>query len=162
MNSRLYECRGLLQPLFFEEGRHVKRRMPEQCVSAERNTHMQLSKINIKNYRLLVDAELEVDSKTTLIVGRNNTAKTSCFSVVGNVLNGEVASFDDYPLLKREDLYTKFALFMEKKISYQDLCKQIEVISIEFLVDYSLNNPDDNLGALSPLLLMLMWIRQPH
>lgn len=84
------------------------------------------------------------------------------FSVVGNVLNGEVASFDDYPLLKREDLYTKFALFMEKKISYEDLCKQIEVISIEFLVDYSLNNPDDNLGALSPLLLMLMWIRQPH
>lgn len=142
-----------MQPLFFEEGRHVKRRMPEQCVSAERNTHMQLSKINIKNYRLLVDAELEVDSKTTLIVGRNNTAKTSCFSVVGNVLNGEVASFDDYPLLKREDLYTKFALFMEKKISYEDLCKQIEVISIEFLVDYSLNNPDDNLGALSPFII---------
>ncbi len=40
---------------------------------------MQLSKIKIKNYRLLIDAELEVDSRTTLIVGRNNTAKTSCF-----------------------------------------------------------------------------------
>ena len=36
---------------------------------------MQLSKIRIKNYRLLIDAELEVDPKTTLIVGRNNTAK---------------------------------------------------------------------------------------
>ena len=35
---------------------------------------MQLSKIKIKNYRLLIDAELEVESKTTLIVGRNNTA----------------------------------------------------------------------------------------
>lgn len=40
---------------------------------------MQLSKIRIKNYRLLVDAELEIDTNTTLIVGRNNTAKTSCF-----------------------------------------------------------------------------------
>ena len=39
---------------------------------------MQLSKIRIRNYRLLIDAELEVDPKTTLIVGRNNTAKTSC------------------------------------------------------------------------------------
>lgn len=29
---------------------------------------MQLTKIRIKNYRLLVDAELEVDPKTTLIV----------------------------------------------------------------------------------------------
>ena len=36
---------------------------------------MQLSKIRIRNYRLLIDAELEVDSKTTLIVGRNHTAK---------------------------------------------------------------------------------------
>lgn len=42
---------------------------------------MQLSKIKIKNYRLLIDAELEVDPRTTLIVGRNNTAKTSCFFV---------------------------------------------------------------------------------
>ena len=36
---------------------------------------MRLSKIKIKNYRLLIDAELDVDVKTTLIVGRNNTAK---------------------------------------------------------------------------------------
>ena len=34
---------------------------------------MYISKI--KNYRLLIDVELEVDAKTTLIVGRNNTAK---------------------------------------------------------------------------------------
>ena len=45
------------------------------------------------------------------------------------------------------------ALFMEKKLSYEDLCKQIEIISIEFLVDYSLDDPDDNLGALSPFII---------
>ena len=114
---------------------------------------MQLSKIKIKNYRLLIDAELEIDPKTTLIVGRNNTAKTSCFSCIGNVLNGEAVSFDDYPLLRREDFYAKIALFMERKLSYEDLCEQIEVISIEFLVDYSLDDPDDNLGALSPFII---------
>ena len=114
---------------------------------------MQLSKIRIKNYRLLIDAELEVDPKTTLIVGRNNTAKTSCFSCIGKVLDGETVSFDDYPLLRREDFYTKIALFMEKKLTYEDLCKQIKIISIEFLVDYSLDDPDDNLGALSPFII---------
>ena len=114
---------------------------------------MQLTKITVKNYRLLIDAELEVDPKTTLIVGRNNTAKTSCFSCIRNVLDGEVLCFDDYPLLRREDFYTKIALFMEKKLSYEDLCKQIEIISIEFLVDYSLDDPDDNLGALSPFII---------
>ena len=100
-----------------------------------------------------IDAELEVDPKTTLIVGRNNTAKTSCFVCIGNVLEGENISFNDYPLLKREDFYTKIALFMEKKLSYEDLCKQVEVISIDFLVDYSLDDPDDNLGALSPFII---------
>jgi len=29
---------------------------------------MRLTKIRIKNYRLLIDAELEVDSKTTLVL----------------------------------------------------------------------------------------------
>lgn len=30
---------------------------------------MHISKIRIRNYRLLIDAELEVDATTTLIVG---------------------------------------------------------------------------------------------
>lgn len=114
---------------------------------------MQLTKIRIKNYRLLIEAELEVDPKTTLIVGRNNTAKTSCFSCIENVLKKGTISFDDYPLSKREDFYTKIALFMEKKLSYEELCKQIEAPSIEFVVDYSLDDPDDNLGALSPFII---------
>ena len=62
---------------------------------------MRLSRIKIKNYRLLIDAELEVDSKITLIVGRNNTAKTSCFECIGKVLAGTPFSFNDYPLPKK-------------------------------------------------------------
>ena len=114
---------------------------------------MQLSKIRIRNYRLLIDAELEVDPKTTLIVGRNNTAKTSCFKCIGNVLDGIPFSFNDYPLLKREDLYAKIDSFMAKELTFEDLYEQLEPISIEFLVDYSLDDPDDNLGALSPFII---------
>ena len=114
---------------------------------------MHLSKIRIRNYRLLIDAELEVDPKTTLIVGRNNTAKTSCFVLVSNILRGAALSFNDYPLSKRQTLYKCFDLFMEKKLSYDDLCKQIEKVSIEFLVDYSSDGDDDNLGALSPFII---------
>lgn len=114
---------------------------------------MQLSKIKIKNYRLLIDSELEIDPKTTLIVGKNNTAKTSCFEFICNVLKGKNVSFDDYPLSKRKDLYRDLTLFMKKKLSYEDLLKQLEVISIDFLVDYSLDDPEDNLGALSPFII---------
>ena len=93
-----------------------------------------------KNYRLLIDAELEVDSKTTLIVGRNNTAKTSCFECIGKVLDGTPFSFNDYPLSKRENLYANIASFMAKEIAFEDLCERLEPISIEFLVDYSLDD----------------------
>jgi predicted ATP-dependent endonuclease of OLD family len=114
---------------------------------------MQLSKIRIQNYRLLINAELEVDSKTTLIVGRNNTAKTSCFECIGKVLNGTPFSFNDYPVSKRENLYANIASFMAKEITFEDLCEQLEPISVEFLVDYSLDDPEDNLGALSPFII---------
>ena len=114
---------------------------------------MRLSKINIKNYRLLVNAELEVDSKTTLIVGRNNTAKTSCFECIGKALEATPFSFNDYPLSKRNELYDNIDSFMKNIITFEELCKRLEPISVEFLVDYSLDDPEDNLGALSPFII---------
>ena len=113
---------------------------------------MRLSKIKIKNYRLLIDAELEVDSNN-LIVGRNNTAKTSCFECIGKVLNGAPFSFNDYPLSKRENLYANITSFMANEITFENLCERLEPISIEFLVDYSLDDPEDHLGALSPFII---------
>ena len=114
---------------------------------------MRLLEIRIKNYRLLIDAKLDVDAKTTLIVGRNNTAKTSCSNCINTVLQGSDFSYNDYPLSKRENLYNLFLQFMEKKLSYEDLCKGIDPISIEFVVDYSLDDPDTKLGALSPFII---------
>lgn len=47
---------------------------------------MLLSKITINNFRLIVNAELDVHRNITLIVGRNNTAKTSCMSILEKVV----------------------------------------------------------------------------
>lgn len=114
---------------------------------------MQLTEIRIKNYRLLIDAILDVDTKTTLIVGRNNTAKTSCSSCIHTVLQGTNFSYDDYPLSKRENLHNLILQFMEKKLNYEELYKEIDTISIEFVVDYSLDDSDVSLGGLSPFII---------
>lgn len=42
---------------------------------------------------------------------------------------------------------------MEEKLSFEELRSQLETISVEFLVDYSLDSPDDNLGALSSFII---------
>lgn len=114
---------------------------------------MLLSKIIIKNYRLLVDAELEIDNNITLIVGRNNTAKTSCVELIDKVLKNKALSYDDYPLSKRKYAYILLAQFMRSRMSFERFCKKFPVITIDFYVDYSLDDPDMNLGALSPFII---------
>lgn len=114
---------------------------------------MQLSKIKVQNYRLLINVELDLHKDTTLIVGRNNTAKTSCIDCISNVLNGNDFSYDDYPLEKRKELHGLFAKFMAKEISFLELCEKISIISLEFIVDYSADAPEDNLGSLSAFII---------
>ncbi len=114
---------------------------------------MRLSNLKIKNYRLLIDADLKVDDSITLIVGRNNTAKTSCVELIDKVLKNKVLSYDDYPLTKRKYAYVLLAQFMRNKLSFENLCKKFPVTAIDFYIDYSLDDPNMNLGALSPFII---------
>ena len=76
---------------------------------------MRLVNIKIQNYRLLINADLKVDDNTTLIVGRNNTAKTSCVELIDKVLKNNVLSYDDYPS-KNEGQFTTFFTTFEVKM----------------------------------------------
>lgn len=114
---------------------------------------MLLSKITINNFRLIVNAELDVHENITLIVGRNNTAKTSCMRILEKVVKGDPLSYDDYPLQRRKYAFILLAQFMRKKITYDQLCKRLPLTSIEFLIDYSLDDAEDDLGALSPFII---------
>ena len=78
---------------------------------------MVLSKITIKNYRLLVNAELNVDSDITLLVGRNNTAKTPCMNLIEKILDNKMFSYNEYPIQKREYAYVLLAQ-MRKRIIF--------------------------------------------
>ena len=129
---------------------------------------MILSKINIRNFRLLNNAELDVDHDLTLIVGRNNTAKTSCIELIEKVLKGEPIVYDDLPLNKRKDMYTLVEQFINKAITYDEFRNRFPLTTIEFFVDYSLDAPDANLGALSPFIIDVdyetttAWIRAEY
>lgn len=114
---------------------------------------MFLSKIHINNFRLIINSELDVHQDVTLIVGRNNTAKTSCMSILEKVVKNRILSYDDYPLQRRKYAFILLAQFMRKKITYEQLCKRLPLTSIEFLIDYSLDDAEDNLGALSPFII---------
>ena len=114
---------------------------------------MLLTEIKIKNYRLLVSSTLRLDKNTTLIVGRNNTAKTSCMSFLSMVLNGQKLKYDDYPLIQRQKLFKLIECMLKKEISYEDFLSKIPLAEIVFCVDYSIEGIEDNLGSLSPFII---------
>ena len=116
---------------------------------------MYLSKIKIENYRLIEKSELDVDSELTLIVGRNNTAKTSLSKCIYSVLNGKSFTFNDYPISKRNNLYETIISYRKKDISFEELRNKIEPISIELHIDYSTEKDADELYNLSPFIIDL-------
>ena len=114
---------------------------------------MLLSKIVIRNYRLLLNADLNIDENMTLIVGRNNTAKTSCMDLIEKVLKDGEPTYDDYPLSKRKYACVLLAQFIRGKMSFQRFCEKLPTTSIDFVINYSLDDPEKNLGALSPFII---------
>ena len=117
---------------------------------------MFLSKIKVKNYRLLINAELSIDKELTLIVGRNNTAKTSVINFIINVLSGKPFSYDDYPLLRRKSVFALLTKFINKDITYEMFCEKFPKPSIEFYIDYSADPEDELLGTLSPFIIDIL------
>lgn len=114
---------------------------------------MLLTKIEIKNFRLLLDVSLEVDEKTTLIIGRNNTAKTSSMVFISKVLKNENLSYDDYPLSLRADILNNFQKLYKGKTTFDEFINNFSIPSVRFYIDYSHESDEKFLGALSPFII---------
>ena len=54
---------------------------------------MYIHKVKVKNFRLLMDVELVLEDKTTLIVGRNNSGKTALSEVMRRFLMDKSTAF---------------------------------------------------------------------
>ena len=60
---------------------------------------MYIQKIHIENFRLLKNVDIVLDKSLTLIVGKNNTGKTSVAHLLQSIINEKKnLSFNDYPL----------------------------------------------------------------
>jgi len=59
---------------------------------------MEISKIEVNNYRLLKDFSIDMEDKLSLIIGKNNTGKTSILSILSKFLKEAKPNFryDDF------------------------------------------------------------------
>ncbi len=116
---------------------------------------MFLKKIHIENYRLLMEYDIVFDRQLTLLVGKNNTGKTSLMNLMKTVINGERLKFEDYPIQCRDKMYHAVFEFWNNRISFEDCKKEVPISKICFYVDYSDETEEDYLGGLSSFIIDL-------
>lgn len=104
---------------------------------------MHIEKIIIENFRLLQSCCIDMREKTTLLVGKNNTGKTSFAVLLEKFLDRpDTFSFTDFPLSLREAIF---------KI---DAETNVEELAIRMVLRIAYSEADD-LGILSEFMLDL-------
>ena len=99
---------------------------------------MKITKVIIDNYRLLKHVELRVDD-TTIIVGKNNTGKTSLMNFIQLILSdrNKQFTFDDYPVSLRNDMY-QFIMDVDlDTYNKEEVTRFFKEPSIRIEIDYS-------------------------
>lgn len=115
---------------------------------------MKITNIKIKNYRLLKDISLSLDERTTLVVGRNNTGKTSFAEIFRSLLGSDKPQirYEDFNQLALKEFEEALLKFEENK-DERATRELMPNIQLELEVDYE--DDKDNYGALSNFIIDL-------
>lgn len=115
---------------------------------------MRIEKIFIKNFRLLESVEMSMERTTTLIVGRNNSGKTSITEFFSQVLGDEPRKLrlEDFSAARRAD----FLAAKQSRVAGSDdkeVLSLLPVISATIFISY--DPAIKELGALAPFVIDL-------
>ncbi|GGF43112.1 ATP-dependent nuclease [Echinicola rosea] len=113
---------------------------------------MKIEKVEINNFRLLKNTSLSLQEKTTVIVGRNNSDKTSLTEIFRRFSKRDRFKLEDFSLSSFPDFSRalKANLAQEKDSAIREILPSIDIILI---VNY-LENKDDY-GVLSNFIIDL-------
>jgi putative ATP-dependent endonuclease of OLD family len=83
---------------------------------------MKIKQLRIKNFRLLDDITLNIEDDITLIVGKNNTGKTSLFEAINIFAKSQEISFEDFS----QSAYLTFNRLMDfiNKIDFNSISER--------------------------------------
>ena len=115
---------------------------------------MYIHKIKIKNFRLLLDSELALEEKTTLIVGRNNSGKTSLAEVMRRFLTDSSTTFqlEDFSSASYECFLSALQAHQEDADEFV-IRKLLPAIELRLHVHY--DQEQIGLGPLAPFIVDL-------
>lgn len=115
---------------------------------------MKIQEISIKNFRLLKDTTLTLNEKSTVIVGRNNTGKTSLTELLRRIFGEKTLNFrlEDFSLSTHSSFWEAFRIRSEGG-SEQDVRAALPTIEVNIKIKY--DKASTTLGALSEFIIDL-------
>lgn len=115
---------------------------------------MRIEKVRIEGFRLLQDVEIMLEGNSTVIVGRNNSGKTS-FTDIFDRFTGETGArfrLEDFSVAQRARFFNAKTL-REKAARPEDVLAALPTLSLTLTFRYDRAAP--NLGPLSPFVIDL-------
>lgn len=114
---------------------------------------MKITKIWIKNFRLLEDIELCLEDGTTLIVGRNNSGKTSLTEFFRRILDEKSPRFklEDFSLGTHDKFWAAYELHRDDE-SEANVRQSLPLISTTLTIEYG---REEKLGSLADFVIDL-------
>ena len=125
---------------------------------------MRVKKATVEHFRMLDNATITLDEKLTIVVGRNNSAKTSFTEIFFKFLSGESPKFvfEDFSIKSHAQFIEAYKVFCEiknEKISDDEriskekvLTKTIPSLKAILNIEY---DESDSLAVLAPLIMDL-------
>lgn len=111
---------------------------------------MKINKIEIENFRLLKNFQLDLESELSLVIGKNNCGKTSLLAVLDKFLNQSDKnkfSFDDFNV----DFKNEIKALVENPLEDVAVFKQ-KGIKLKLFIEY---NEEDDLTNISRVMMDL-------
>jgi putative ATP-dependent endonuclease of OLD family len=114
---------------------------------------MKIRTVEVKNFRLLRDAKISLEEYTTVIVGRNNSGKTSLTEIFRRLFGSKPGfSLHDFSI----ESLVGFKKALTEKLAGkrdEDIRSAIPTIEIKITIEYPVDAPD--LGALGDFIIDL-------
>ncbi|UTH75197.1 ATP-dependent endonuclease [Chromobacterium sp. IIBBL 290-4] len=115
---------------------------------------MRIKKVQVKNFRLLKNTELCLDEHMTLIVGRNNSGKTSLAELFRRLLSEKAAGFslEDFSLAAHSGFWDALQMVRQKR---EDTDVRTALPSIEVTLTVGYDKAAASFGPLSDFIVDL-------
>lgn len=114
--------------------------------------NMKLARIEISNFRLLKNFSLDLEDELSLVIGKNNTGKTSVLACLDKLIvqsERNAITYEDFNIEQRSAL--ERILLGEQEVGAEDLYVALG-IQLKLFIQYS---ESDDLSTISPLIMSL-------